>query len=174
MKPPVCASRPNVRVSRRKRVSSFWLAPVCPCCDQIGQALRDDLPRLFDQLAHNLPGRFNLSDQTNGLTCQQVHRLDIPARITIRRESHEAQHRHGLPADDGLADHRLVRAGFLTTSLLTEPLPHERGPQSSVRGVRPAVTEQGGSNRVRLLAARRSQTARSQVRRLQMGLVMFS
>ena len=83
------------------------------------------------------------------LTHRQIHRIDIAGGAGIRRKPHEAQHRHGLPADDGLTDHRLVRAGFLTASFLAEPLPHQLRPQSSVRGVWPPVTEQDGPDRVR-------------------------
>ena len=45
-----------------------WLALASPCCNQTGQALRDELPRPFDQLVDNLAGRLDLADQANALT----------------------------------------------------------------------------------------------------------
>src|SRR5262245_44077495 len=118
------------------------LASAERCRDEPGQALRDDLARLGDQLTNNLTSWLDLVDQANALTRQQIHRIDIALGIRIRWEPHEAQHRHGLVPDDRPADHRLVRTGFLTTPLLAEPLPHECRPQGSVRGIRPAVTEE--------------------------------
>src|SRR5262245_31566955 len=120
------------------------------CRDEPGQALRDDLARLCDQLTNNLTGRLDLVNQANALTRQQIHRIDIACGIRIRWEPHEAQHRHGLAPDDRPADYRLVRAGFLTTPLLAEPLPHECRPQGSVRGIRPAVTEEDSPHGVPL------------------------
>src|SRR5262252_5361352 len=118
--------------------------------DEPGQALRDDLARFCDQLTNNLTGGLDLVDQANALTRQQIHRIDIAVGIRIRWEPHEAQHRHGLAPDDRPADHRLVGAGFLTTPLLAKPLPHECRPQGSVRGIRPAVTEEDSPNGVPL------------------------
>jgi hypothetical protein len=37
------------------------------CCNQNGQALRDDLPRLGDQLVNNLTRWLDLADQANAL-----------------------------------------------------------------------------------------------------------
>src|SRR5262245_14043958 len=130
---------------RRSRIGASL-----PPCSQTGQALLDDLPCLVHQLANDLSGRLDLADQANALARQQVHRLDIPAGVTVRRESHEPQHRHGLPADDGPADRRLVRARLQALGLLTEPLFHEGRSQCPVWGVGPAVAEQGRANRVPL------------------------
>jgi transposase InsO family protein len=49
-----------------------------------------------------------LMDRTLWARFGEATLTDISAGISIRRESHEAQQREGLPADDGLADHRLV------------------------------------------------------------------
>src|SRR5262245_42545952 len=136
------------RVTPAPRTSKLASARLCRY--EPGQALRDDLARLCDQLANNLTGWLDLVDQANVLARQQIHRFDIALGIRIRWEPHEAQHRHGLAADDRPADHRLVRAGFLTTPLLAEPLPHECRPQGSVRGIRPAVTKEDSPNGVRL------------------------
>src|SRR5262245_12572706 len=124
--------------------------------DEPGQALRDDLARLCDQLPNNLPSWLDLVDQAHALPRQQVHRIDIALGISIRWEPHEAQHRHGLASDDRPANHRLVRAGFLTTRLLAEPLPHECRPQRSMRGIRPAVTEEDRPNGVLLAGLQHS------------------
>src|SRR5499427_7614121 len=112
--------------------------------DESDQAPRDDLACLRDQLSNNPPCRLDLVNQANALTRQQIHRIDVACGLRIRGEPHEAPHRHGLAPDDRPADHRLVRAGFLTTPLLAEPLPHECRPQRSVRRIRPAVTEEDG------------------------------
>jgi len=56
-----------------------------------------------------------------------------------------------LSADHRLADHWFVRPRLLTTALLPEPLPHEGRSPRPVRGVRPAVAEQDGPNRVSLV-----------------------
>src|SRR5215472_17029619 len=77
---------------------------------QAEQALRDDLPRLLDQFVNDLTGRLDLADQAHTLTRQQIHRIDIATSLTIRRQPHEARHRHRLAADYRLADGRLVRA----------------------------------------------------------------
>ena len=45
-----------------------WLALASPCCNQTSQTLRDDLPRLFDQLVNNLTGGLDLADQAHALT----------------------------------------------------------------------------------------------------------
>src|SRR5262245_1317037 len=118
---------------------------------QAEQALRDDLPRLLDQVVKDLTGRLDLADQADALARQQIHRIDVATRLAIRREPHEAQHRHRLAADYGLADRRLVRARPLAPRLLAEPLLHEGRPQRPVRGVGPAVAEQGGPDRVPLV-----------------------
>src|SRR5215475_3347989 len=136
------------RVMPELRVSN--LAPAGLRRDEPDQALRDDLARLGDQLTNDLTSRLDLVDQANALTRQQIHRIDIACGIRVRWESHEAQHRHELAPDDRPANHRLVRAGFLTTPLLAEPLPHECRPQGSVRGIRPAVTEEDSPNGVPL------------------------
>src|SRR5215467_8325513 len=136
------------RVAPEPRVSKLASAGLCR--DEPGQALRDDLARLRDQLGNNLTGGLDLVDQANALTRQEIHRIDIACGIRIRGEPHEAQHRHGLAPDDRPADHRLVRAGFLTTPLLAEPLPYECRPQRSVRGIWPAVTEEDSPNGVPL------------------------
>src|SRR5262249_38545345 len=73
--------------------------------DEPGQALRDDLARLCDQLPNNLPSWLDLVDQAHALPRQQVHRIDIALGISIRWEPHEAQHRHGLASDDRPANH---------------------------------------------------------------------
>src|SRR5215470_19404383 len=91
------------------------LVSVGLCRDEPGQALRDDLARLGDQLTNDLTGRLDLVDQPNALTGQQIHRIDVACCLRIRGEPHEAQYRHGLAPDDRPADHWLVRAGFLTT-----------------------------------------------------------
>jgi hypothetical protein len=51
--------------------------------------VRDDLPCLLDQFANDLTGWLDLADQTNALARQQVHRIDIPARIRISIEPGE-------------------------------------------------------------------------------------
>ena len=56
----------------------------------------------------DLTGRFDLADEAYTLASQEVHRIDVSSRITIRREPHEAQQRHGLATDDSLTEHRLV------------------------------------------------------------------
>src|SRR5215467_3717037 len=114
---------------------------------QAEQALRDDLPRLLDQFVNDLTGRLDRADQAYALARQQSHRIDVAARLAIRWHAHEAQYRHRLAADDGLADRRLVRARFLAEGLPAEPLLHKGGPQRPVRGVWPAVAEQNGSDR---------------------------
>src|SRR5262249_27110171 len=114
---------------------------------QAEQALRDDLPRLLDQFVNDLTGRLDLADQAHALARQQTHRIDVATRLTIRGEPHEAQHRHRLAADYGLADRRLVQARFLAAGLLPEPLLHKGGPQRPVWGVWPAVAEQNGPDR---------------------------
>src|SRR5262245_28513204 len=43
------------------------VGPSLPPCGQTGQALRDDLPCLVDQLANDLAGRLDLPDQANAL-----------------------------------------------------------------------------------------------------------
>jgi len=53
------------RLVARRRESVSCYASVC---NQIDQALRDDLPRLFDQFVNNLTGRLDLADQANALT----------------------------------------------------------------------------------------------------------
>src|SRR5262249_61758468 len=78
----------------------------------------------------------------------ESHRPDTPAGVTVRREPHEPQHRHGLTADDGAADLRLIRARLLAPGLLAEPLFHEGRSQCPVRGVGPAVAETGRADRV--------------------------
>src|SRR5262245_20089397 len=118
---------------------------------QADQALRDDLPRLLDQLVNELTGRLDRADQARSLACQQIHRIDVATRLTVRREPHEAQHRHRLAADYGLADGRLVRARFLAAGLLAELLLHKGGPQRPVWGVGPAVAEQNGPDRTPLV-----------------------
>src|SRR5262245_39210332 len=143
-----CSFMSPPRLAPEPRVSTFASAGFCR--DQPGQALRDDLARLRDQLTNNLTGRLDLMDHSLAFTRQQIHRIDIACGVRMRWEPHEAQHRHGLAPDDGPADHRLVRAGFLTTRLLAEPLPHECRPQGSVRGIRPAVTEKDRPNGVAL------------------------
>ena len=100
---------------------------------------------------NDLTGRLDLADQAHALARQQIHRIDVATRLTIRRAPHKAQHRHRLATDDGLADRRLVRARFLTAGLLPEPLLHKGGPQRPVQGVRPAVAEQNGSDRIPLV-----------------------
>jgi len=49
-----------------------WLHEYVSCsvsvCNQADQALRDDLPRLFDQFVNNLTGWLDLSDQADALT----------------------------------------------------------------------------------------------------------
>ena len=47
------------------------------------QALRDDLPRLLDQLVNDLTGRLDLADQAHALARQQIHRLDVTASVKI-------------------------------------------------------------------------------------------
>jgi len=47
------------------------------CRDEPGQALRDDLARLGDQLTNDLSGRFDLVDQANALT-RQAPRSEAP------------------------------------------------------------------------------------------------
>src|SRR6516165_3050282 len=89
----------------------------------------DDLPRLLDQLVNDSTGRLDLADQADALARQQIHRIDVAPRLTIRREPHEAQHRRRLAADYGLADRRFVRARLLAARLLAEPLLHEGCPQ---------------------------------------------
>src|SRR5499425_345512 len=143
-----CSFMSPPRVTAEALVSKFPSADVCR--DECGQALRDDLARLRDQLTNNLTGRIDLVNQAHALTRQQIHRIDIACGIRIRWESHEPQHGHGLAADHRPADHRLVRPGFLTTPLLAEPLLHECRPQGSVRGVRPAVTEEDSPHGVPL------------------------
>src|SRR5262249_39542778 len=118
---------------------------------QAEQAPRDDLPRLLDQFVNDLTGRLDLADQADTLARQQSHRIDVAARLTIRRHAHEAQHRHGLAADYRLADGRLVPARFLAAGLLPEPLLNEGGPQRPVRGVGPVAAEQNGSDRIPLI-----------------------
>src|SRR5215831_15811367 len=143
-----CSFMSPPRVTRDQLVSKWASAGLGR--DEHGQALRDDLARLRDQLANNLTSRLDLVDQANALTRQQIHRIEVACGIGIRWEPHEAQHRHRLAPDDRPADHRLVRAGFLTTRLLAEPLPHECRPQGSVRGIRPAVTEEDSPSGVPL------------------------
>jgi hypothetical protein len=87
---------------------------------------------------------------------QQIHRIDVAARLTIRREPHEAQHRHRLTADSGPADRGLVRARFLAAGLLAEPLLHKGSPQRSVWGVWPAVTKQDRQDRGPLIRLQQS------------------
>src|SRR5215813_3749459 len=118
---------------------------------QAEQAMRDDLPRLLDQFVKDLTGRLDLADQAHALARQQIHRIDVATRLAIRREPHEAQHRHRLAADYGLADRRLVQARFLASGLPAEPLLQQGRPQRPVRGVGPAVAEQGGPDRVPLV-----------------------
>src|SRR5262249_35194025 len=118
---------------------------------QAEQAPRDDLPRLLDQFVNDLTGRLDLADQAHTLARQQSHRIDVTTRLAIRRHAHEAQHRHRLAADYGLADRRLVRARFLAARLLAEPLLHKGRPRPPVRGVGPAVAEQNGPDRPRLV-----------------------
>src|SRR6516165_2576673 len=118
---------------------------------QAEQALRDDLPRLLDQLVNDSTGRLDRADQAHALARQQIHRIDVATRLPIRREPHEAQHRHRLPADHGLADRRLVRARFLAAGLPAEPLLHKGRPQRPVGGVGPAVAEQNGPDRAPLV-----------------------
>src|SRR5215467_3752727 len=143
-----CSFMSPPRVTRDQLVSKWASAGLGR--DEHGQALRDDLARLRDQLANNLTSRLDLVAQANALTRQQIHRIEVACGIGIRWEPHEAQHRHRLAPYDRPADHRLVRAGFLTTRLLAEPLPHECRPQGSVRGIRPAVTEEDSPNGVPL------------------------
>src|SRR5262245_34057350 len=144
-----CSFMSPPRVTAEALVSKFASAGLCR--DECGQALRDDLARLRDQLTNNLAGRLDLVNQAQALTRQEIHRIDIACGISIRWESHEPQHGHGLAADHRPADHRLVRAGFLTTPLLAEPLLHECRLQGSVRGVRPAVTKKDSPNGVLLV-----------------------
>src|SRR5262249_5961861 len=118
---------------------------------QAEQALRGDLPRLLAQLVNDLTGRLDLADQAHALARQQSHRLDVAARLAVRRHAHEAQHRHRLAADYRLTDRRLVGARFLAAGPPAEPLLHERRPQRPVRGVRPAVAEQDGPDRAPLV-----------------------
>src|SRR6516225_4260581 len=118
---------------------------------QAEQALRDDLPCLLNQFVNDLTGRLDRADQAHALVRQQIHRIDVATRLTIRRGRHEAQNRHRLAADDGVADHLLVRPRFLASGLLPEPLRHKGGPQRPVRGVWPAVAEQNGSDRALLV-----------------------
>jgi hypothetical protein len=55
--PCLSVSRPELSVN-----------PALPYFNQPDQALRDDLPPLFDQLVNNLTGRLNLADQADALT----------------------------------------------------------------------------------------------------------
>src|SRR5262249_31409221 len=50
---------------------------------QAEQALRDDLPRLLDQLVNDLTGRLDLADQAHALASQQSHRIDVATRLTV-------------------------------------------------------------------------------------------
>src|SRR5262249_51676718 len=118
---------------------------------QAEQALRDDLPRLLDQLVNDSTGRLDLADQAHALARQQSHRIDVATRLAVRRHAHGPRPRHRLAADYGLADRRLVRARFLAAGLLPEPLLHKGGPQRPVRGVGPAVAEQNGPDRAPLV-----------------------
>src|SRR5262245_60452497 len=111
---------------------SHWLAGASPPRDKTGEALRDDLPCLLHQLANDLTGRLDLPNQANALARYQIHRLDIPAGVPVRREPHEPQHRPGLPAHNGLANRWLIRARLLAPGLLAEPLLHECRPQGPV------------------------------------------
>src|SRR5215468_1169518 len=143
-----CSVMNPPRVTPEPRVSKLASAGLCR--DEPGQALRDDLACLGDQLTNNLTGRLHLMDQANALTRQQIHRIDIACGIRVRWEPHEPQHRHGLAPDDRPANHRLVRAGFLTTPLLAKPFPHECRLQGSVWSIRPAVTKKDSPNGVSL------------------------
>src|SRR5262249_41719113 len=143
-----CSFMSPPRATPEPRVS--MLASAVLCRDEPGQAMRDDLARLCDQLTNNLTGGLDLADQANPLTPPQIPRIDIALGIDIRWDPHEAQPRHGVPPDARSANRRLVRAGFLTPPFLAEPLPHECRPQGSVRGIRPAVTEEDRPHRVPL------------------------
>src|SRR5262249_52819296 len=78
-------------------LAAFW-------GDQTSEALWGDLAGFLDQLWDDLAGWLDSPGQADALACQQIHGVDVTAGVTVRWEPHEAQHRHGLPADDGLAD----------------------------------------------------------------------
>src|SRR5262249_11968906 len=128
-----CSFMSPPRATPEPRVSK--LASAVLCRDEPGQAMRDDLARLCDQLTNNLTGGLDLADQANALTRQQIHRIDIALGISIRWEPHEAQHRHGVAPDDRSANQRLVPAGFFAPPLPSQAMPPQCRPPRSVPGI---------------------------------------
>src|SRR5262249_28138137 len=118
-----CSFMSPPRATPEPRVS--MLASAVLCRDEPGQAMRDDLARLCDQLTNNLTGGLDLADQANALTRQQIHRIDIALGISIRWEPHETPHPHGVGPHHRSAHQRLVLAGVFAPRLPAPPLPDQ-------------------------------------------------
>src|SRR5262249_55736945 len=134
---------------RRRWQTRAWWRPGSPRSDS-SDSLLENLLRSLHQFPDDPTDGLDLVHQPDRLAGQQVHRVDVARRVTVGRESHEAQEGYGDAPDDRLADDRLVGSRLLTSRLLTQPLLDEGRPQGAVRGVGPAVPEQGGAHRVLL------------------------
>src|SRR4029077_17515322 len=91
------------------KLAKGWSAMVRLCCNQTGQALRNELTRPLDQVADDSGSGLDLVHQPNTLARQEIHGLDIPRSRSVRWEPHEPQHRYSLARNLGLAHHRFIR-----------------------------------------------------------------
>jgi hypothetical protein len=79
--------------------------------------LGEKVPRAFNALSDHFRRGLDLLHQADALPRKESRRLKIPRGVGRRRESHEAQERHGLPACLRLANAGLIGPLLAATCL---------------------------------------------------------
>src|SRR5262245_49314046 len=81
----------------------------------------EDRCRLIDHFSHDLSGRFDFLHETNTLSGEKVHQLDVTAGVLSWRNPTEPRQRQACSAERNLADNRLVRSLLRAAVLLRQP-----------------------------------------------------
>src|SRR5947209_12762401 len=98
--------------------------------------------------AHDFCRGFDRTDQAYALAHVESHGFNIAISIPAGWNASEPGYRHGLAANAGVSDNRLIFAGLLSARLLPCPLVHKRGAQDAVRRVGPAMGEKNSTQGV--------------------------